>query len=78
LSGIDKDRAARLVGNRQGPGRDLEAGDQPLDVPFEGTGVGLVEVVDVELQRPFGRREPAEVGEVRVTARLDAQPAVGL
>jgi hypothetical protein len=36
------------------PARDLHAGGEPLDVPFEGSGVGLVDVVDVEDEAPLG------------------------
>ncbi len=52
---------------------DLEAGGQALDVPLERSGMGLVEVVDVEDERPLGRGEPAEVGEVGIAAELDGQ-----
>src|SRR5918993_3528771 len=52
------------------PPSDLQAGGQALDVPFEGTGVGFVEVVEVEDKAPLGRREYAEVAEVGITAEL--------
>ena len=51
-----------------------EAGSQPLDIPFEGPGQGLVEVVDVEDQAALRRGVGAEVGQVRVAAQLGSQP----
>lgn len=36
------------------PSGDREAGREPFDVPFEGAGVRLVEVVDVEDEMPLG------------------------
>jgi len=36
------------------PGRHLQAGGQPLDVPLPRPGQGLVEVVDVEQQLALG------------------------
>ena len=56
------------------PGGDGEAGRHSLDVVLEGAGEGLVEVVQVEQQHPFGRREPAEVREVGIPAQLGLQP----
>jgi len=56
-------------------GGDGEARRQPLDVPFERRRERLVEVVHVEHQPPVGRREHAEVQQVRVTARL--HPDIG-
>ena len=49
---------------------DGERGDEALEVPLEGTLVGLVEVVHVEDQVTLGRREEIEVREVRVAADL--------
>jgi hypothetical protein len=37
-------------------------------------GQGLVEVVDIEHEVTFGGGEDAEVEQVRVAARLDAEP----
>ena len=54
--------------------RDLEAGDEPLEVPLERAGKGLVEVVDAEDQAAVRRREHAEVRQVRVAAELDVEP----
>ena len=51
----------------------LEAGREALEVPLEGAGEGLVEVVDVEDQRALGSGEAAEVGEVGVAAELDVE-----
>ncbi len=68
------DLTALLAGESVAPGRDFQAGGQPLDVPFPGAGQRLVEVVDVEHQAALGRSEDAEVGQVRVTAGLHGQP----
>ena len=56
--------------------RDGEAGDEPLDVPLEGAGERLVEVVDAEHHSPVGRGEAAEVRQVGVAAelRVEARP----
>ena len=54
--------------------RDDETRGEPLDIPFERTGQGFVEVVDVEHQPAFGRRVCTEVGEVRVATELRVQP----
>lgn len=59
-------------------GGHRDAGGEPLDVPFEGSGVGLVEIVEVEEQGAFGRGEHAEVQEVRVPAQLDGQAGLRL
>ena len=50
------------------PPGHLDARGEPLHVPLERAGEGLVEVVHVEHERPLGRAEPAEVEEVRVAA----------
>jgi hypothetical protein len=42
-------------------------------IPLERAGVGLVEVVEIEQQPTVGRREEAEVGEVRVARQLGEQ-----
>ena len=52
---------------------DLETRREPLDVPLERSGPGLVEVVEVEDLLAFRRREEPEVGHVRVAAQLDRQ-----
>ncbi len=49
---------------------DGEAGREALDVPLEGAGVRLVEVVDVEHEATFGGGEHAEVADVGVPAQL--------
>ena len=54
------------------PSRHGQARGQPLDIPLERPGQGLVEVVDVEDQAPLGRGERAEIGEVRIAAQLGA------
>src|SRR5262249_40070739 len=59
------------------PGRYLQAGGQPLDVPLPRAGQGLVEVVDVEEELALGRGIHPEVGQVRVPAGLDGQAGDG-
>ena len=56
--------------------RHGEARDQPFEVPLERAGQRLVEVVEVEHQRPIGRRVRTEVRQVRIAAELgvDARP----
>ena len=49
---------------------DLEARGEALDVPLPRAGQGLVEVVDVEDELPFGCSEHAEVRQMRVAATL--------
>ena len=56
---------------------DVQAAREPLDVPFPRAGNRLVEVVDVEHEAAFGRRELPEVGDVRVTTGLHPQPGDG-
>ncbi len=56
------------------PGRDHEAGDEPLEVPLPRARVRLVEVVEVEDEAPLRARVHPEVREVRVAAGLHALP----
>ena len=65
-------RAVRVVA-----ARDREAGGEPLDVPLERAGQSLVEVVDVEDEPALRRGERPEVGQVRVSAELNAKPGCG-
>ena len=53
--------------------RDREARRHALHVVLERPRQRLVEVVQVEHQRPFRRRVHTEVRQVRVTAQLDVQ-----
>ena len=55
-------------------GGDGDAGGEAGDVPLERSRDRLVEVVDVEHEVAFGRREAAEVEQVGVAAQLHAQP----
>lgn len=59
-------------------GRDRDAGREPFDVPLEGSGEGLVEVVEVEEERAFRGGVQAEVQQVGVSAELDGEPGVRL
>ena len=63
------------VGQVQVLRRDHDAGGQALEVPFEGRGQRLVQVVDVEDDVALGRGKGAEVHQVRVAAGLHAQAA---
>jgi hypothetical protein len=56
---------------------DGEAGRYPLQVVLERPRQGLVEVVEVEQQPPFGRGEGPEVRQVRVAAQLHVQAGRG-
>ena len=71
------DLAAGLGGEPVVPSGHGKARGQPLDIPLERAGQGLVEVVDVEDQAPFRRGERAEVGQVRVPAQLHPQSRSG-
>ena len=66
--------AALVLGRPVLPARDMDARDQPAQVPLPGAGMGLVEVVEVEDEVALRRGVEAEVPEVRVTAddRCDA------
>ena len=84
LLGQRGDRGA--VGGDGGPGRgpdllgldpdvppgDGHTGGQPLDVPLERPGQGLVEVVEVEHQPPVRGGEHPEVGDMGIPAQLGA------
>ena len=52
-----------------------EACREPFEVPFERALEGLVEVVDVEDLGSLRRGIQAEVGQVRIAAQLDEDPA---
>ena len=52
------------------------ARNETLDIPAERSGQRLVEVVEVEHQRPLRRAVQPEVEEVRITAHLDGEVAV--
>ena len=56
---------------------DREAGRQPLDVPLERAGQGLVEVVEAEDEPAVRGGEDPEVRQVRVAAQLDRQSGAG-
>ena len=71
------DLAAGLAGEPVRPPGHGQAGGQPLDVPLERAGQGLVEVVDVKDQPPRGGGERAEIGQVRIPAQLHPQPRGG-
>jgi hypothetical protein len=49
---------------------DGDARDQALEVPLPRARQRLVEVVEIEHERPVGRGEPSEVRQVRVAAQL--------
>jgi hypothetical protein len=68
---------ADFVGEAFRPGRDREARAQALEIPLPGPRQGLVEVVDVEDQSPFGGGEAAEIHKMRVAAQLHHHPGGG-
>ncbi len=78
VRGGGRERGATYVGLAVAvlAGGDGDAGGQALDVPFEGAGEGLVEVVEVEQQGAFRGGVQAEVEQVRVAAELDGQAGV--
>ena len=57
--------------------RHHEARGEPFDVPLPRRRQRLVQVVDREQHLALGRREPAEVRQVRVSTALDADAAHG-
>ncbi len=73
----DSDLAAGLGGEPVVPCGHGQARGQPLDVPLERPGQGLVEVVDVEDQVALRRGERAEVRQVGIPAQLHPQPRRG-
>ena len=75
--GGEQDLPALFVGEPAVPSGDLEARDEALDIPLEGPGEGLVEVVDVEHEAALGGAEETEVRQVRVAAELHREPGAG-
>ena len=69
---------AVAIGEAGRPGRHHQAGRQPLDVPFPRSGLGLVEVVQIEDLVAFGRGEGSEVVKMGVAADLHAVDGVRL
>ncbi len=65
--GIVSVAVAQPIGSRD----QHEGGDEAFDVPFPGRRQRLVQIVDVEQQSAFGRREAAEIEQVRVAADLN-------
>ena len=59
---------ALLLGGAVLPAGDVDAGDQPAQVPLPGARVRLVEVVEVEDEIALRRGVEAEVAQVGVTA----------
>ena len=72
---IHRDACRVAVGKLQMMGRDHHARRQPLQIPLERRRQRLVEIVDVEDHVALRRREPAEIHQVRVAARLHLDPA---
>ena len=50
------------------PTGDHGASRQPFQVPLPGTGIGLVEIIDVKGHASLWRGKDAEVGQVGITA----------
>ena len=63
------------IGEPGRSGRHHQTGRQPLDVPLPRSGLGFVEVIQIEDLVAFGRGEGAEVVKMRVAAdlQLDAR-----
>ncbi len=68
-----RDRTGLLGVQTVVPSCDHEARHEPLDVPFEGAGQRLVEVVHVDDEPTIGCGEGTEVGDVGVAAELDLE-----
>ncbi len=68
------DRAPPALGEAAVAAGDREAGDEPLEVPFERPRQRLVEVVRVEHEAPVRGRIDPEVREMRIAAELDVEP----
>ena len=75
--GVQQRAVAECSRPAERPPGDDEARGEPLHVPLERAGEGLVEVVEVEHERPLWRAVDAELGQVRVTAQLDPQVGPG-
>ena len=72
-------RRRPVLGGREAVGAagDDDARGEPLDVPLPGRRQRLVEVVGVEHERPLGRPEEPEVGQVGVAAGLHDDVGAG-
>ncbi len=70
--GGQDDRAALLGREAAVAAGGHETDGEALDVPLPRTGMGLVEVVDVEHHVPLGRPEDPEVREMGIAAELHA------
>jgi len=75
---LQRGTAGLGVGVPVGAGGHGDGGREPFDVPFEGAGEGLVEVVEVEEQGAFRGGVQTEVEQMRVAAQLHGEPGVGL
>jgi hypothetical protein len=73
LHGSQGHLPALLAGEPVVASRHDEARGQPLDIPFERAGQGLVEIVDVEHQATLRRGVRTEVRKVRIAAQLGPQ-----
>ena len=68
-----RNRAVHIVAEAVVATGDDEARRKALQVVLERARQGLVEVVEVEQQRAFGRREHTKVQEVRIPAELHVE-----
>ena len=69
--------AALSVRKAARTGRDRDARCQALDIPLEGPGKRLVEVVEIEDEFPVGRVIPTKIAQVCVAAEFDPEVRSG-
>ena len=71
-----RERGFALVGLRKSVrlARQDETRGQPFDVPLPRPGQGFIEIVDVDDQPPFRRREAAEIQQMAIAADLRVDP----
>ena len=77
LSSVPSETTTHLAREAVVIGSHHDARRQAQHVPLERCGMGLIEVVDVEGHRAFGRGEHAEVGDVGIAAGLHVDAARG-
>ena len=78
FGGRQGDLAPGLGGKAAVPSGHGQARGQPLDVPLERPGQGLIEVVDVEDQVALRRGERAEIRQVGVPHSCTRSPEAGV
>ena len=71
VGGLDRHFACLIVLETAPSGCDDEARGEPLQIPFEWCGQGLVEIVDIEDESSLRRGEAAEIHQMTIAARLN-------